>query len=346
MALASKPRPAPATVADVARIAGVSTATVSRVLNSPEVVAPETRGRVLDAIEHLEYRPNTAARRLAGAATDTLGLILPELGGPFFSELLTGVEEAARAAGYHLLVAATEPDDTVATTLPPIDPQFVDGSIVLPHALGGWLVDRLARHRRPVVLVEVSHPRLPTVAFDGAVGSAEAVRHLVTVHGARRVACLAGPDDAEASRLREGAWSAALAAAGLEADPALLVRGAWSEVDGMRLVDQLLSEGRRFDAVFAVNDETAIGAIRGLERAGLHVPDDVRVCGFDDIPPARWMRPALTTVAAPPRTLGRTAAEVLIARIAQRPTPLSVRIPTSLVVRSTCGCSQEEERVP
>jgi DNA-binding LacI/PurR family transcriptional regulator len=345
VALASKVGSA-ATASDVARLAGVSTATVSRALNSPEIVTPETRARVYDAIDRLEYRPNTAARRLAGSRTYTIGLTVPELSGPFFSELLAGVEEGSRAAGFHLLVAATEPDTVATSSLPSIDPTFVDGSIVLPDAMDDRLVDRLAASATPTVLVEVSHPRLPTVAFDGATGAAAAVRHLVVDHGARRVVCLAGPAEAEASRHRETAWAAVLRAAGLEPDPDLLVRGTWSEVDGMRLVDELLAAGRQFDALFAVNDETAIGAMRGLERAGLHVPDDVRVCGFDDIPVAGWMRPALTTVAAPPRDLGRTAVEILVARIAKRPTPLATRLPTSLVVRSTCGCVQEEERVP
>lgn len=343
MALASKTRTA-ATVIDVAHLAGVSTATVSRAINSPGVVAPETRARVLSAIERLEYRPNTAARRLAGSRTYTIGLTAPELSGPFLSEFLAGVEEGARAAGFHLLVAATEPDTVATASLPSADPSFVDGSIVLPDALERALVDRLAAGRAPVVLVEVSHPSLPTVGFDGASGAAAAVQHLALVHGARRVACLAGPEDSEASRLRETAWAGALRAAGLKPDTDLLVRGAWSEMDGMRLVEGLLAASRRFDAVFAVNDETAIGAIRGLERAGLRVPQDVRVVGFDDIPVANWMRPALTTVSAPPRSLGRSAVDILIARIDQRPTPLVTRLPTSLIVRSTCGCTQEEER--
>lgn len=345
MAIVSKPRPTPPTVADVARAASVSTATVSRVLNAPEVVAVETRERVRDAIEALGYRPNAAARRLAGAVTETLGLILPEVSGPFFSELLAGVEEVARSSGYHLLVAATEPDGAAAPVLPPIDPLFVDGTIVLPDTVDGELVGRLAAHGRPIVLVERSHPDLPSVAFDSATGTEAAVRHLVNHHGARRVACLAGPADSEASRHREDAWARALAGAGLAADPALLVRGSWSEAGGIQLVERLLAEGRSFDALFAVNDETAIGAIRGLERVGLQVPGDVLVCGFDDIPPAGWMRPGLTTVSAPPRTLGRAAAEVLIARIAGETAPAAIRIPTAPVIRSTCGCSQEEEQV-
>lgn len=342
MALASKASSARATVVEVARLAGVSTATVSRVLNDPEIVAPPTRQRVLDAVEALAYRPNAAARRLAGARTDTLGLILPELSGPFYSELLAGVEEASRLAGYHLLVAATEPDDFAAHSLPPVDPVFVDGTIVLPHSLDGGLVDRLVEGRRPTVLVERSHPRLPTVAFDPSGGVTAAIRHLVRDHGARRIACVAGPQDAEASRIREAAYAEALRAEGLEADARLLVRGDWSEVGGLRLVEELLAIGAPFDAAFAVNDETALGVIRGLELAGRRVPDNARVVGFDDIPLAGWIRPALTTVAAPPRVLGRTAAEILIRRIAGRPTPLATRISTSLVIRSTCGCMQEE----
>lgn len=346
MAIAAKPRSAPPTMSDVAHAAGVSTATVSRVLNAPEVVAAPTRHRVLDAIEMLDYRPNAAARTLAGASTETIGLVLPELSGPFFSELLAGVEEAARGAGYHLLVAATEPHGTGAPALSPIDALYVDGAIVLPDAVVGGLVDRIARRRRPVVLVERSDPHLPTVSFDGGAGASAAVRHLIERHGARRIACLAGPNGAEASELREAAWARELAAAGLPVDPALLVRGAWTEHDGMRLAAELVGSGQDFDAVFAVNDETAIGAIRGLERAGRRVPADVRVVGFDDIQLAAWVRPALTTVAASPRVLGRIATEVLIARIGGRQTPLETRIPTSLVVRASCGCTQEEEPAP
>ena len=342
MALASKTR-TPATVNDVARLAGVSTATVSRAVNSPDIVAPDTRARVFDAIDQLEYRPNTAARRLAGSRTYTIGLTAPELSGPFFSELLAGVEEGARASGFHLLVAATEPDTVATASLPSMDPTFIDGSIVLPEAMDSALIDRLTSSGGPTVLVEASHRRLPTVGYDGASGASAAVRHLVD-HGARRVACLAGPGDAEVSRTREIAWADTLRAAGLEPDPRLLVRGTWSEVDGMRVVGELLAAGVEFDALFAVNDESAIGAMRGLERAGLRVPDDVRVCGFDDIPIASWMRPALTTVAARPRDLGRAAVGILIARMAGRSTPLATRLPTSLVIRSTCGCVQEEER--
>lgn len=346
MSVQTAPRPQPPTVADVARAAGVSTATVSRVLNAPEIVAEPTRTRVLAAINALDYRPNVAARALAGAATDTLGLILPELSGPFFSELLTGVEGVARAAGYHLLVAATEPDDVAQPTSPPVDQAAVDGTIVLPHALTTRLVDAMIRDDRPVVLVERTHPRLPSVSFDGAAGARAAVEHLVAVHGSRRVACLAGPADSEASQLRERAYAEVLGESRIEPDPRLLVRGTWSEVDGERLVLELLDAGVAFDAVFAVNDETAIGALRGLARAGRRVPDDVRVVGFDDIQLAAWVRPALTTVSASPRLLGGAAAEALIARIQGRPVAPVNRIPTSLVLRASCGCSQEEEPVP
>ncbi|MCY4036317.1 MAG: LacI family DNA-binding transcriptional regulator [bacterium] len=339
MTLISK---SPATAADVARMAGVSTATVSRFMNSPDLLARDTQQAVLGAVKQLNYRPNLAARNLAGGSTNCLGLVLPELGGPFFSELLAGVEEATREAGYHLLVAGTEPHEAFPLAFPSLNQQFVDGTIVFPDTLSPGMVENLAGH--PVVLVEVSHPSLPTVAFDPSVGVREAIRHLVCDHGAERIACFAGPVGAEASRRREEACADELRSLGLAADPSLLVRGDWSERAGRQMAERLLEQGRCFDAIFSVNDEMAIGAVREIERTGLRVPDDVRVCGFDDIPQARWMRPALSTVAAPPRTLGRTAAEVLLARITGRPTPSDVQIPTFLVARETSGCGQELER--
>lgn len=334
--------PTPPTVADVARRAGVSTATVSRALNSPDLVAAETRDRVAAAVEALGYVPNSAARRLAGAPTGTLGLVLPELSGPYFSELLAGVEEVARAARLHLLVSATEASDDPLPSLPPADPAFVDGTIVLPHALAAAHIDRLVRQGRPVVLVERTHAVLPTVSFDPGTGVREAIRHLVLDHGARRVACLAGPADAEASLRREELWAYELAACGVDAPRDLVVHGHWSEAEGMEMALALVASGRPFDAIFAVSDEMAIGALHGLARAGVRVPDDVRLVGFDDIPPAAWTRPPLATVAAPARELGRAAATRLIAAIEGREAPRDVQLPTSLVRRASCGCAGEE----
>ena len=287
------------TVADVARRAGVSTATVSRALNSPAVVAAPTLARVTAAIEALGYVPNTAARRLAGGATGALGLLLPGLAGPWFSELLAGVEATARAAGRSLLVSAIDPEGPPAADLAPADPAFVDGTIILPHAVTGAAVDRLARQGRPVVLVERTHPVLPTVSFDPATGIREAIRHLALDHGAREIACLAGPSEAEASVRREMRWAAELLALDLVPRRELLIHGTWSEASGMEMALALLAAGRRFDAILTASDETAIGALAGLAQAGRRVPEDVPVIGFDDIPPAAWTRPALTTVAAP-----------------------------------------------
>ena len=343
MAVTEIPRRVRATVADVARAARVSTATVSRVINSPDVVALATRARVVEAIETLDYRPNAAARTLAGAATATMGLILPELSGPFFSELLSGVEEVARASGLHLLVAATEPDDTLAPTDSPFDSALADGTIVLPHAVGSLVIERLIRAGRPIVLVERTNARLPSVSFDGAAGATQAVHHLVEVHDRRRIAFLGGPIDSEASNLRRGAYASVLVDAGIPSDRRLIVHGAWSETDGVAMVGHLDRAGVDFDAVFAANDEMAIGAIRALERSGRRVPGQVAVVGFDDIVPARWVRPTLTTVVASPRVLGAEAARTLIALIRGEAVEPAARIPTSLVIRASCGCQYQEE---
>ena len=329
------------TVADVARLAGVSTATVSRVLNLPHRVAPATRTRVIAAVQRLGYVPNSAARRLAGAPTGTLGLVLPELSGPYFSELLSGVEQVSRAAGLHLLVSSTEaldPESDLLPSLPPADPAFVDGTIILPHSLASSHIDRLVRQGRPTVLVERTHPLLPTVSFDPALGVREAIRHLVLDHGARHVACLAGPTDAEASIRRERLWAQELVACGVEAAGRLVMHGHWSEEEGREMALALVASGHPFDAVFAVSDEVAIGALHGFEQAGVRVPEDVLLIGFDDSPTAAWTRPPLNTVAAPARELGRVAAAQLIAAIEGRAATREVLLPTTLVRRASCGC--------
>lgn len=342
MVMESPPRATAPTVSDVARSAGVSTATVSRVLNTPDVVAEPTRDRVLAAIDALEYRPNVAARRLAGGVTATLGLLMHELASPYFAELLAGIEAVARETGYHLLIAATETDRRRGAVLPPVD-GLVEGLIVTPDAVGDARIRALARQRRPLVLLERTVPGVRSIGFANEQGAMAAVDHLVSVHHVRSIARLAGPIGSSASQEREAGWARALALAGLEADPTTLERGGWAEEDGEAAVHRLLGTGVTFDAIVAGNDEMAIGAMRALVRAGRQVPDTVRVVGFDDIGPARWVRPALTTVDGSPRTLGAAAARALITIARGGIGEVETRLPTSLVVRASCGCHWQEE---
>lgn len=342
MALQAAPHDEPVTAADVARAAGVSTATVSRAVNAPHLVAEPTRARVLAEIAALGYEPNAAARTLAGARTNAIGLVIPEIATPFFSALLAGVEDVARARGMLLVVAATEPADVPVTRVPALARGLADGLIVLPDAVSDPVVPRLVRQGVPVVLVERRARGVASVAVDGRAGAFAAVQHLVAVHDRRRVALLAGPAGSEASREREAGWREALESVGLSPDAALVRRGGWSDVDAERALDELLAAGTTFDALFCANDEMAIGAMTALGRAGRRVPGDVAVVGFDDVDPARWVRPPLTTVGPSPRALGRAAAELLVGVVRGGRIPVNTRIPTTLVVRASCGCPSEE----
>ncbi len=341
---ASKQRPkGPVTAADVARRAGVSIATVSRVLNQSVSVTEGATRRVREAAAELGYVPQAAARQLAQGRTTTLGLLLPEIGAPFFSPMLRGVEAAATEAGYDLLIATQRPDDPRLPQRRPLGPHNTDGLLIFTDNVDAAEVGRLHRQGFPVVLLYRSPPAdlpIPCVLVENRAGARQAVEHLIVAHGRRRIALLRGPQGNEDAAWREQGYREALAAHGLPLDPALAGGGEFQEEPARATVARWIAEGLRFDAIFAGDDDSAGGALLALAQAGLRVPQDIALAGFDDTLVARYYTPPLTTVRAPTERLGQEAVRQLLQLIRTGQAEARVTLPTELVIRQSCGCGE------
>lgn len=327
----------PATIKDVARIAGVSVATVSRALNGAENVLPDTRQRILDVARELRYSPSGAARSLITRKTDTVGALLPDLHGEFFSELIRGIDQAARARGLHLLLSSSHDDaDEAAAALRAMNGR-VDGLVVMsPHADDDFLAQNLP-HNLPAVLLNsgVRRPSQRVFAIDNYGGAREMTEHLVRT-GRRRIAFLGGPAANFEARERERGYRAGLG----KAMKPWLLEGDFSESAGERTGAALLAmpAAERPDAVFAANDIMAIGLLGALQAGGVRVPEDIALAGFDDIPVARYVSPALTTMRVPIAALGGQALDALADALDGGGADMDATVmPVQLVVRRSCG---------
>ena len=327
----------PATIKDVAREAGVSVATVSRALNGAENVLPDTRQRIVDIARELRYSPSGAARSLITRKTDTVGALLPDLHGEFFSELIRGIDQAARARGLHLLLSSSHDDAHEAAAALRAMNGRVDGLIVMsPHADDDFLSQNLPP-TLPAVLLNsgVRAPTQPVFAVDNFGGARAMTEHLVA-SGRRRIAFLGGPAANFEARERERGYRAGLPAS---AQPWLLA-GDFSEDAGLRAAATVLAlpAGERPDAVFATNDMMAIGLLGALQSAGLRLPGDIALAGFDDIPIARYVSPALTTMRVPIAAMGGQALDALASVLEREPLAARTTVmPVQLVVRRSCG---------
>lgn len=333
------PKPSKPTIADVAERAGVSIATVSRVLNGTVPVQPEKAERVMLAMDELKFVPRHAAQVLASKKTNTIGLLLPEISGAFFQPMLKGIEGAAREAGYDLLVHSTDGHARRA-----LGEHNTDGLLVFTNSLNDRELEHLHRINFPTVLLhQTPAPELniPVITIENKDGAAMLVNHLIEVHGRRRIVFLQGPDGHEDSGWRERGYREALEAHGIAFDPALVATGGFDGNFAFGIVQQMLSDGIDFDAIFAGDDDAAIGAIRALKTGGRLVPNDVAVVGFDDVPFARYISPPLTTVRAPIEEVGREAVRQLKSLMDGQQADGLVLMRTELVIRESCGCPPE-----
>jgi DNA-binding LacI/PurR family transcriptional regulator len=330
------------TIDEVARAAGVSISTVSRVLNQSETISAETTARVRATIEQLGYIPQTAAKHLAQGKTNTLGLLLPDVGNDFFAPLLRSISDTAGEAGYDLLIAIRRARAGANQLHAPIGRQNTDGLLVFDHSLDEATLRRLHEARFPLVLLYHSAPQgvsAPAVMVENESGARQIVSHLIEVHGRRRIAFLRGPLGNADSLLREHGYREALAGHGLPFDQALLGSGDFSAAPARATVARWLAEGLDFDAIFAGDDGSAIGALAALNQVGKRVPDDVALVGFDDDLPSRHLAPPLTTVRAPTDQVGREAVLQLLQLINSGSARALTLLPTELVIRQSCGCA-------
>lgn len=329
-----------ATISDVATRAGVSISTVSRVINGTAPVAEETVERVRRAIRDLNFTPHTAARTLAGMKVNTVGILLPELSSAFFAPLMLGIESVVRAHNYDLLIHASQFTSRAGRPYP-LSENNTDGLLAFTNYLDEEEMRRFQRSGFPLVLLFRTSPPdlpIPCVRVNNEQGMEQLLHHLLVVHGCRRIAFLTGGEDNEDSQRRLAAYRRILERHGLPFDPALVAEGNYLTDRAQEAVECWLTDGVQIDAVFAGDDQAATGVMAALQRAGVRVPEDVAVVGFDDVPFARLLNPPLTTVRAPIEQTGRIAAELLFRLMADEAVEKDVLLPTELVVRRSCGC--------
>jgi LacI family transcriptional regulator len=346
-----------ASIKEVALKAGVSIATVSRVLNDKGPVAVETRHRILAAIEQLRYVPHGAARSLITNQTDTIGVLLPDLYGEFFSEVIRGIDLAARRSGLHVLISGFHSDRAEIEAVLRALRGRVDGLIVLSPDVDAQSLRRNLPETLPVVLLNTPiEERLEegtddadfdaigfdAINVDNHGGAFAMVRHLAGL-GHRRIALIRGPEENADARERLRGYRDALLSLGIERSDALELGGDFSEESGYRAGQCLLALEPRPTAVFAANDSMAIGCLFALREAGAEVPGDVALAGFDDIPIARYITPSLSSVHVPIAELGTRAMERLLHAVESKNghERRQETVGTTLMVRGSCGAAMD-----
>ncbi|KPC49572.1 LacI family DNA-binding transcriptional regulator [Amantichitinum ursilacus] len=325
------------TLEHIAAAAGVSQMTVSRALASKPGVSRDKRDEILRIAAELGYVGHRAEQRSSDRRSQIVGLITAELHNPFIGELVAGVGRAARPAGYELLVySLVEHDQPPLLSVLKLMQQVTAGIIaLLPYEYR--YLDALVAARVPVITVDQhgQYSRFPSIAADSYAGACMAMRHLIA-QGHRRIAFITGNEHMASAQDRHRGYLDMLAQAGLPQDPALVVPGHYAKAEGYAAAQTLLALPERPTALFAANDMSALGALQAIRDAGLRIPDDVSVVGFDDIPAAEQQHPPLTTVRQPMQQMGRSAVNTLLALIAglEAASPQIV-LPTELVVRGS-----------
>ncbi len=307
-----------ATIKDVARKANVSVATVSRALNGQDNVADAVRKRVIQVAGQLRYSPHHAARSLSSRRTHTIGVVLPDLYGEFFSELMRGIDQVARERGQHLLVSSYHGNPREQAEALRTMRGRVDGLLVMsPFTDSTQMLEQNLSAAMPAVLINssASDGGQAVVSIDNYGGAREMVRHLVEA-GHRSIAFIAGPVDNFDAAERLRGYREQLAESLPDAEPWVL-QGDFDEASGHQAGGELLASSRRPDAVFAANDMMALGCLFALNQSDVHAPHDIAIAGFDDIPLARYVHPSLTTMRVDIAELGGRALRVLLDRIAQ-----------------------------
>ncbi len=326
------------TIEDIARQAGVSTSTVSRVLNDTKPVSADKRALVLTAVQQLQYRPNAVAQGLARGRSMTVGVLIQDISSPFFANMVSGIEQGLDPAGYRPMLTTTHWREDTKTdevgSLQLLLERRVDGVLVL----GGHIPDadlRAVAAQMPLVMVArwVQDLEPQCVYLDNRGGAYRATRYLIGL-GHTRIAHIKGTTGHPDATDRLAGYCLALTEAGIPVDERLIVEGRFTEESGLTGVEELLMRGERFTAVFAANDQSAYGVMLGLFNHGYRIPNDVSLVGFDDQFLSAYTLPPLTTVRQPSLEMGKVAAEGLL-RLIGNQAPLLSRFPVELTIRKS-----------
>ncbi|MEO8155357.1 MAG: substrate-binding domain-containing protein [Rhizobacter sp.] len=328
-------QPETATLLDVARVAGVSPSTVSRILNGTARVATEKRTAVESAIRQLDFKPNLFARSLKTGTTMTVGILTQDIESPFFNRAMRGIEEGLAGSGYAPIIVtghwnAKEEGERIRLLIA----RRVDGLVILTGHLDDKQIIEFARHQ-PIVVTgrKLEAPHVRGRTLDQEHGGYIATRHLLTL-GHKRVAHIAGPPDHIDATQRLAGYMRAHAEAGLSVTPELIVQGDFLESGGLLAMNRLFDSGQPFTALFAANDQTAFGARVAMYRRGIRVPDDLSLVGVDDLPAAAYLTPPITTVRQPIYEIGLFSAHALLNMLGH-PNEEVILPPLELIVRET-----------
>jgi LacI family transcriptional regulator len=329
-------------MSDVAREVGVSTMTVSRVINDKGDVSPATRHRVLEAIERLGYRPSSIARSLATRHTGTLGLVIPDVSNPFFAEVARGVEQVAYAEGYNVFLCNTDEDpERELDVLGSLEEKRVDGVVLCSSRLDSASLRLVIESHAAVILVNRrigdAGPGVGVVRVDDMTGGRLTTAHLLD-RGHRAIGFLSGPPGSHSGQLRLQGYRETMLDAGLEVDDAWLVGCAPVAEAGRAAASRLLGKAPELTALLCYNDLVAVGVLQACVENAYRVPRDLAVVGFDDIPLAALVTPSLTTCRVPRHDLGMRAVELLLDRIrgnGAEPSDRDIVLQPELVVRAS-----------
>ncbi|WP_406678658.1 LacI family DNA-binding transcriptional regulator [Moorella sp. ACPs] len=324
---------------EVAKLAGVSPSTVSRVLSNSPYVSEETRQRVLEAVKLLEYKPNRLASNLRKMSSKTIVVVLPDITNPFFARILQGLEDVARENGYHVLLGDTGNNLKLEKDfIDLVRERFVDGLILATARIRKEEILAISQEMPVVLACEyVEGYDIPTVSIDNISAARQATEHLINL-GHKRIGFITGPLGVILSRDRLKGYRQALLLHEIPIDESLIQEGDFSVKSGYDIMMKFLAVNPPPTAVFASNDEMAVGAMKAIKHKGMRVPDDVAVIGFDDIPLCTLVEPELTTIAQPKYEIGTHAMDMLL-KIIKKEELVNKQIVLAhhLVVRESCG---------
>ncbi|MGB9593341.1 MAG: LacI family DNA-binding transcriptional regulator [Anaerolineae bacterium] len=330
-------------IKDIARAAGVSHSTVSRALADSPLVKDETRERIKRIAQEMGYSPHALARSLVTRRTQTVGVVVTTIADPFVSEIVRGLEETGQNHGYTIILCNSnaEPRRELAA-VKALREKRVDGIIVTASRIGDLYLPLLEDFGVPIVLInnQQTGKYVYSIGTDDLRGGQIATEHLLSL-GHTRIAYIASPNNVNSSQARMDGYRAALEAAGIAFDPALVADGDGRPAAAMRATEHLLSRGVRPTAIFCYNDMTAIGTIRALKRMGIRVPDDISVVGYDDIPIVEYLDPPLTTIRQRKYDMGCMAMDMLLRLLNGAADVQDVTIEPTLVVRESTSAPKQ-----
>ena len=331
---------------DVAERSGVAVGTASAVINNNPWVSEETRRRVLEAIKELKYQPNQLARNLRTQKTNTIGVIAPDITNPFFTQIIRSIDALARQYGYVMMLCDSNENYQIGTeTFNILLQKRVDGIILIGGIVPKEELSKLLSDKHPVIVVierEYEIPNIATVIVDAVKGGYTATKHFLSL-GYRHVGIITGPlgnEFCHGSIGRYKGYQMALEEYNISFNQSMVKQGDFTFDGGYRAMKQFLEETPQARAIFVSNDLMAIGAMEAIKEQGLRIPEDVALVGYDDIPEASYVSPALTTIQLPQKQLGHTAVETILTCLqGKNDFPLRRVLPTKLIVRQSCGAA-------